>query len=193
MKSLIAILYLTATTIYSQGQNVIDWDGQYKLQLSDFQSKATKIGEGNINSLYSSAKMDFSFQMSSYEFLFTKNFNSKVNNTFIRDASYIISPDEESAQQLLYFAQYEFDLTELYTRNFRKQLYEKKGMFSNASFFQPIYNDLQKEFADRCGLATTETDIGRNSAKLKEMHEQVLEEIQALSEFCKTCKPVRKK
>jgi hypothetical protein len=35
--------------------------------------------------------LDFSLQMSNIEFMFTKNFNSKVSSTFKRDAASIIT------------------------------------------------------------------------------------------------------
>jgi hypothetical protein len=180
-------------TIMCNAQNVIDWDPNFKLQLSDFQASTTEIGDVSIYSLHSSARMDFSFSMSNYEFMFTKNFNSKVNCTFTRDAASLIAPDEEAAESLVKFAQYEFDLSELYARKFRKKLFEGKGAFSSASFFQPIYNDLQKEFVERHAKAAKETDIGRNEARLAEIHFEVLREVDELSEFCKTCRPAKRK
>ncbi len=95
-------------------QKLIDWSLDYKLQLSDFQSSASHIGSGNTFSLRSSAGMSFLFSMSNYEFMFTKNFNSKVSCTFTRNAAILIAPDSIFANQLVNFAQYEFDLTELY-------------------------------------------------------------------------------
>ena len=192
MKKVLPVLLLLSA-ILCNGQNVIDWDPNYKLQLSDFQASTTEVGDVDIYSLHSSAGMDFSFSMSNYEFMFTKNFNSKVNCTFTRDASSLIAPDEEIAGSLLNFAQYEFDLSELYARKFRKKLFESKGAFSSASLFQPIYNDLQKEFVERHARAARETDIGRKAEKLTELHFEVLSGIDELSNFCKTCKPPKRK
>ncbi|MEX2232991.1 MAG: hypothetical protein WD824_12575 [Cyclobacteriaceae bacterium] len=194
MMKLLLVVLLTLPVI-ANAQNVIDWDPNYKLNISDFQSGATAIGEGagNIYSLHSSARMDFSFSMSNYEFMFTKNFNSKVNCTFTRDAASLIAPDEKIAECLLRFARYEFDLSELYARKFRKKLFESKGAFSSASFFRPIFDELQKEYVDRHGNAAKETDIGRNEAKLAELHFEVLGEIDELVEFCKTCKPPKRR
>ena len=173
-------------------QNIIEWSDSTKLTLSDFQSKTSKIG-GNIYSLYSSSKMDFSFSMSNYEFMFTKNFNSKVSCNFTKDAASIIAPDEETANSLVQFAQFDFDLSELYARKFRKKLFEEKGAFSDVSFFHPIYDRLQKEFVEKHTDAVTLTDIGRDNEKLIELHEDVLRQIKELSQFCKTCKPLKQK
>lgn len=137
--------------------------------------------------------MDFSFYMSNAEFMFTKNFNSKVNCTFKRDAALLVAPDSLTAMDLLSFARYEFDLSELYARKFRKKIYEGKGAFSNVSFLQPIYNDIQAEFTKEHTAAAAATDLGRNKETLKELHDEVLKGIQELPDFCKACKPQKKK
>lgn len=189
------LLFLTCLLIASltQAQNKIDWDGKYQLQLSDFQSPASQIGNTTIISLNTTSYIGFSFQMSNAEFLFTKNFNSKVSCSFNRDAASIVAPDSLVATSLLHFARYQFDLSELYARKFRKKLYEEKGAFSDASFFRPIYDTIQKEFTERNTLAEKETSMGTDSAKLKVLHAAVLKEIQQLPDFCKSCKPAKKK
>ncbi len=58
-------------------QDVIEWDGTYQLELTDFRSPATRIGEGSLYSLQSAAGFDFLFHMSQGEFMFTKNFNQQ--------------------------------------------------------------------------------------------------------------------
>jgi len=192
MKRIFILCFLFSfTTVKSQ--NIIDWDGIYKLQLSDFKSTASQIGDVNIYSLACGAAIDFAFHMTSGEFMFTKNFNSKVKCIFNRDASSLVATDTLMALQLLDFARYDFDLTELYARKFRKRLYEEKGAFSDASFFKPVYDDIQREFLERHTLAAKNTDLGRNSEKLSVLHQQVLTEIDELADYCKTCKPSKKK
>ena len=73
-RTLTFLILLTVGTIVSQ--NDINWDGKYKLQLSDFQSQSTQIGDVTIYSLSTSGDFDFSFYMSNLEFAFTKNFNA---------------------------------------------------------------------------------------------------------------------
>ncbi|NID11699.1 hypothetical protein [Fibrivirga algicola] len=187
-----SIAFLLASA-NSQAQNVIEWDEGYTLQFTDFQSKSTKIGQGTTYSLHSTAAMDFSFYMSAYEFMFTKNFNSKVKCTFTRDAAYIIAPDNSTAASLLTFARYEFDLQELYARKFRKRIFEEKGAFSSVNFLQPIYDSLQKELAERHANAGALSDIGIKETELQPLHAAVKQEISELAEFCKTCKPAKKK
>jgi hypothetical protein len=193
MKIFVAVIIIVFSTHILVAQNKIEWDGVYQLKLTDFKSPASKVGATNTYSLHTAAHMDFSFQMSSAEFMFTKNFNSKVTCIFNRDAASLIAPDSVTALQILNFARYEFDLSELYARKFRKRLYEGKGAFSDVNFFKPIYDDVQNEFVNRYSVAADETDLGRNDEKLAALHQQVLKELEAFSEFCKTCKPPKKK
>jgi hypothetical protein len=192
MKRFITLVFC-AFVFFTKGQNTIEWDGIYQLRLSDFQSPATQIGGVTIYSLHSAASFDFAFAMSNGEFMFTKNFNPKVNCTFRRDAASLVAPDSIFANDLLGFARYEFDLAELYARKFRKRLYEEKDAFSDVSFFQPIYDSVHMEFAQRHTIAGKVTDLGRNREKLHELQQEVLNEIQDLSDFCKLCKPTKKK
>lgn len=190
-KIIIALLFFSV--MITNAQNVIDWDGNYKLQLADFQSNTTQIGNINMYSLHTASSMDFMYHMSNAEFMFTKNFNTKVSCTFKRDAASLVAPDSLSAIDLLNFARYEFDLSELYARKFRKKLYEGKGTFSDPGFYQPLYDDIQREYTQRHAEAGKETDLGRNNDKLKELHAEVQKEIQELPDFCKMCKPPKKK
>ena len=175
-------------------QSVFEWTPEYELQLADFQSPQTEINpELTSCSIFLGANMDFSFQMSNYEFMFTKNFNSKVSTTFNKNAAAITAPDLATAEQLVKFGQYSFDLTELYSRKFRKEMYELKGAFSNASFFQPIFKRLQEEMNAESARVLKATDLGRNESLLKQEHKQVILAIEALADFCKECKPPKRK
>lgn len=191
MKKLLCIL-LICTCSATHGQNTIEWDGVYQLQLSDFQSPASQIGDVTIYSLHFPSSIDFSFYMTNGEFMFTKNFNSKVKCVFQRNASSIIAPDSIIALDVLNFGRFTFDLSELYARKLRLRLKEEKNAFSDAGFFRPVFEEIQKEYTERHAQAGKLTDIGRNDEKLKELHQEVLAEIALLSEYCKTCKPKRK-
>ena len=193
MKNIFITILLLLFSCSLQGQNIIEWDGKYQLQLSDFQSPATRIGDGNISLIHSGSSFSFAFHMSNFEFMFAKNFNSKVNNPFNRSAASIVAPDTLTALNLLEFARYTFDLSELYARKFRKRLFEEKKMFSNTDFYLPIFNEVQKEFAERHTLDGKLTELGQNQEKLKELHDEVLREIEMLGDFCRICKPKKQK
>lgn len=176
-----------------QAQNIIEWDGKYELKLSDFQSPTTEIGKGSTYSLFTTSNFDFAFYMSSVEFMTTKNFNGKVSCSFKRDAASLVAPDSLTAYYLLNFARYEFDLAELYARKFRKRLFEEKRVISSAIFIQPIYDQVQKALVERHTTAAKETEIGKNTDSLSILHASVRREIEELADFCKACKPPRRK
>ena len=169
-------------------QNFIDWDGKYVLQLSDFKSPATQIGGTTVSRINSSAGISFSYQMSVAEFMFTKNFNSKVNCRFQPDGAALIAPDSLTAEDLLSYARYEFDLSELYARKFRKRMYEEKAAMSDANFANAIFEEIQNELVARAAVDANATEVGREKQKLAELHLQVKSEIETLADFCKSCK-----
>ncbi|RED95288.1 hypothetical protein [Marinoscillum furvescens] len=189
---LVLILNLSATILF--GQSVVEWAPTFELELTDFQSPQTEINESfKSYSLYSGANIDFSFHMTTGQFMFTKNFNSKVATTFNRSAAVLTAPDSLTAHQLLNFGKYSFDLTELYARRFRKELNECKGAFSDVSFYKPIYEEIQANMNEEHARVLKQTDLGRKSDLLQMEHQQVLSEIEILSDYCKTCKPPKKK
>jgi hypothetical protein len=191
-KALILFLLIQVLTI--NAQNSIEWDGIYQLQLSDFQSKATQIGsEVAVTSINTASSLDFAFMMNNVEFMFTKNFNSKVNCSFQRDAAYLIAPDTITANKLLDFARYEFDLSELYARKLRKEIYEQKGTFSDVSFLKVMYDQIQKQYTEEHATAAKNTNLGLETAKLTALQIEVTKQIQNYPDFCKSCKPPKKK
>lgn len=176
------------------GQSIVDWSPEFELQLNDFQSPQTEINkELSSYFIYSGTAMDFSFQMSGYEFMFTKNFNTKVKTTFNKNAAVITAPDSASAIQLVNFEQYNFDLTELYTRKFRQKMYEKKGTFSNVNFFKPIFDKLNEQMNAESARVLKSIDLGNEEELLTQEHQKVICQIEQLSNFCFECKPPKKK
>ncbi len=187
----IAIFFIAHITY---GQNSIEWSPEIEIQFSDFQSSSTEINESfSIYSIRSGTLVDFAYAMSNAEFMFTKNFNTKVTTIFNKKASYISAPNEEIANQLVKFGQMEFDLAELFARKLRKKLYESKGVFSSADFFKPLYDQIMEEHSDRYNALGKSTDMGRNAEVLVAEREKIKQEIEALSDYCKTCKPPKKR
>lgn len=192
MKFLLALVLVTAA-LSVRSQNIIHWDGIYELNVSDFQATGSQIGSGDIYSFSAGSSFSFAFHMTNGEFMFTKNFNSKVDCTFDRSLSVLIAPDSAIANNIVAFARYEFDLCELYARKLRQRLYDEKGAFSDVSFFRPIYDQTQREYAERRTTAATATELGANKEKLNSLRGEVKSETEALADFCKTCKPPKRK
>ncbi len=193
MKYLLSGILALSALICDAQQHVLDWDGKYQLQLSDFMSPATEIGP-DVISLQTGASIDFAYHnMTQGEFTLARNFNSRVNCRMSKDAASIVAPDSATALNLVKFARFEFDLSELYARKFRQRVFNEKDNAIDAAVFQPIYNDIQREFNIRQTNASKETQLGQNQAALAQLHADVLTEINQLSEFCKECKPKHRK
>lgn len=192
MKQLFFLLIIVIFPITSFSQNQFDWDASRVLTMQDFQSKRSTMSGDKIF-IQSSARMGFEVSMSNYEFMLTKNFNSKVSCTFTPKSAVLIAPDENSAKALIKFAQYQFDVNELYARKFRKLLFENKGTFSDIKFIQPLFETIQEELTDRITEASELTDLGLDTEQLLTLHLKVLDEIEALKDFCKSCKPPKSK
>lgn len=174
----------------SQAQFILEWEEGYDLRLRDFRSDQSEVNPRLASIAFSSGtNLDFAFHMSSAEFMFTKNFNSKVTAEFSPESAVIAAPDTASAMHLLNFGRYSFDLTELYARKFRKEIYEQKKAFSGVSLFQPIYNKLQQEMATEHARVMKETELGSKRDLLQKERDAVRRQISELPDFCKACKP----
>jgi len=186
-----SLLFLSGR--HSHSQNIIEWQPDIVLKLSDFKSPQTSI-DSTINSfsVFSGSQLEFAYQMTNGEYIFTKNFNSKVSTNFHRSTALIIAPDTNTANNLVSVSQYHFDLTELYARKFRKEIFEQKKAFSNPSFFQSIYDRLNNELIMEYQRVVNQSDFGRKGELLKTEHNKVLSKIQEFPDFCKTCKPQKK-
>ena len=191
MKLIISIFIYILSTSFAISQNVIEWNPKYQLQDSDFQA-SRHVGGENI-SVYAACSVGFGYQMNGYQFMFTKNFNSKVTTTFTKNASYILATDTITRNKLLNFARAEFDLSELFARKFRQMMFEKKNAFSDPNFYQKLYEQVNAELAVRISQLTLDTNMGQADIRLQEQHEKILTEINALADFCKECKPKKKK
>ena len=164
MKSIllaVSILFFVQETV---AQNKIEWSADIVIQLSDFQSASTEINETlSTYSVRSGVMLDFSFSMSYYEFMFTKNFNKKVTAIFDKKASYMSAPSIGIANQLVNFGRVEFDLAELSARKFRKKLFESKGAFTNTNFFKPLFDEVIAEQLERYIALGKSTDMGKKN------------------------------
>ncbi len=171
----------------------MEWNPDHKITIDDFKAPQTTIGPAaNAVHVQSGVGIEFALQMNNIEFMFTKNFNPKVVCTFQKEAATLTAPDSLKAKQLIHLIQYDYDLSELYTRKIRKELYENKKTFSNVTFFQPYFDKMIAERNAASSKVYAETDFGTDTLLLEEEHKAVLKEIQKLSDYCKVCKPPKK-
>ena len=113
--------------------------------------------------IQSGANLELGFQMSNFAFMFTKNFNDKISCAFYPKAALLIAKDSVSAERLIKLSQFDFDLTELYARRIRQELFLNKKTFSKANFFEPYYNKMVQERNQISGRVYKESEFGLNS------------------------------
>ncbi|GAB4016576.1 hypothetical protein [Spirosoma koreense] len=189
---MIRILFFAVCLLFIHpilAQDIIEWSPTYQLTRNDFQLKTPNTK--NSQRYYAACQMDFSYQMSNYAFMFTKNFNRFARAIFNRKASWI--DEGPLVDRLLEMAQLDFDLVELYTRQFRKRMYEEKRAFSDGNFYQQAVNETQRHYSERLAEIVKITDSGQSETRTREIHEQIVRELNELNEFCKDCKPAKKK
>ncbi len=194
MKKILFSLTLCLANLYAFAQNEIEWSPNVQLTLEDFQSPSTEINPAfNSVSLSGGSSLSFAIAMSSLEFMLTKNFNSKVSCVFYKNTAMVVAPDTANAMQLVNFEMYCFNLSELYARKMRRKLHEEKRVFSNLSYFEPIYNSYQLSLNSRKTATQKLTEFGAKADLLAQENGRVLAEIETLADFCKTCTPPKKK
>jgi len=189
------LLILLLLSSFAIGQeSKIEWSPNYQIQIDDFKPSRVDINQSiTAISVSSGVMVDFAVQMSNIEFMFTKNFNAKLVCSFNKESASITAPDSLKAGKLLKLVQFDFDLSELYTRKMRKELFENKKMFSNVTFFQPYFDKMNAARNKISSEIYTASNFGENSTFLEKEHAAIKEEINLLSDFCKECKPPKKR
>jgi hypothetical protein len=192
-KILFGILLAVTFVQYGQSKRV-EWKPNYAFTLSDFENTGTRIDSRMEKTLLQPGILiELGFQMSGVEFMFTRNFNEKVTCLFDKGTAIFMAQNQIQVEQMLQLATFDFDLSELYARKIRKALFENKKTFSEASFFKPIYDELIAERNARSSRVYLESDFGILTKVLEQEHATVKAGIEELADYCKSCKPPKKK
>ncbi len=193
MRLLLTVLSLVfASSAFAQ--NKLLWSADYELTLSDFRSPATRI-DSALNQIYlmPGTTTEFGFQMSTYEYMATRNFDDKVSASFTPATAAIKAPDAAAAQRLLDYERYQFDLAELCVRKMRRTMYDNKKVFSDFSLFEPIFQRYHHEMEVEAARVNEATNFGENAELLAEERSKVRAEIETMPDFCYACKPEKVK
>jgi hypothetical protein len=180
MKILIFIFYFFSTiTLFGQNatdDNLVLWSSTRKLTIDDFGIK-TKNNETNP----SFAQFSIEYQVSGFSFM-SKKFNKKVRNYLIKSASTIDTTSNVTAS--IRYQQTLFDICEIYTRKFRKELKEnKKKIISGTEFINGLNQEAMTNFSNRRVEYDRDTNFGLNSEKQIEWENIIRKELNDLKEF----------
>jgi hypothetical protein len=176
---ILIILVLPFNFLFGQtvpDDNLVFWSSTRKLKAADFVIK-TKTGETSP----SFAQFSIDYKISGFDFM-TKNFNKKVRNYLIKSASWIDTTTDVSIS--LRYQQTLFDISEIYTRQFRKSLKEnRKKIASGTQFIEGLDQKAMTDFSNRRVSYARETNFGRTSDKQAEWEFQIQKELNELKEF----------
>lgn len=182
----IFLLFLSFKTFAQNGK--VQWDSNYKISLSDFQSPQTKLNAKGLFFLNFPAEIELAYEMSEREFKKAKDFNGVVVCVFNTTDASIMAQDEGSAKLLVNFAQFSFDLSELYARKLRKAILEERSKHANDEYVPSLYDTVQEQLNNRYADAMQKTGMGINSKELERLHTEVAAELRMLEQYCKQCK-----
>ena len=155
--------------------NLIFWSATKKLTVDNF---GIKLSSQNSPSF---AQFSVDFQVNGFGFM-TKNFNKKVRNYLIVSASWIDTTNH--VLESLRYQQTLFDICEIYTRQFRKELKEnRKRIASGTKFVDELNQRNTTDFANRRVVYDKETNYGSLIDKQLTWEKQIQKELEVLKDY----------
>lgn len=115
---LFLLFFIVAFGQTNPSDNYLSWSSTRKLTIEDFVIKTA-----NLQTTPSFAQFNVDYHVSGFDFM-AKNFKKKVHNYIIKSASWIDTTF--NVVQSLKYQQTLFDICEIYTRRFRKELKDNR-------------------------------------------------------------------
>lgn len=165
---------------FRKHEKEIAWTANRKLTWEDFKGSPKSISNSNAAA---QTYCGFGFQ-TNYVTVITK---AKIftKNTFTCNLSWV-RPDQRDRADLLEHEQGHFDLSEVYTRQLRKKLEEKKlTVFNLNTDANIIFKDVYALYLDRQELYEKETNYGLNRQKQIEWTTTISRELSGLNSYTK--------
>ena len=183
MKTGIITLILLQIYCLAFGQKLEDgkirWNENLKLELADFK---IKTDSKSIEPVFSQFTL-MSNPISHLE-LFKRNFNKKVENIFMGNASWIDTTKTEQLERQLEFQQIQFDLSEIQARTLRKKiLLNKKKLRSQGNYINQLMNELTTEFSNRRLELFEQTKSWTDREGIDKWTIKIKEELEELNEY----------
>ena len=178
MKFLYLLIGVLAINVCNSqtSQDHILWHESRKLTINDFAIKnSLTAGSGSF------AQFSMNYQLKGFD-VFTKNFNKKVENRMIGSASWLDTTSNVS--QALLYQQTLFDLSEIYTRKFRKALKEeRKRLIKNLKLAEDLNDNIMTEFSKRRLEYSQDTNFGLDSTRQMLWQNSIKSELSDLAQF----------
>nr|WP_319512639.1 hypothetical protein [uncultured Draconibacterium sp.] len=185
------ILLLSITILLSVAagaQNLIEWSADYQLTKDDFQAEAPNSGQMQT----ASGSFYVEYETGGLNLVMNRNMNENVSCYFQKDASYIDEGTEEATARLIRYQQLIFNLYEIQARNLRKKFFEeRKTMLTKGP--SELHQQAYADHAKLLSQVESDTFNGTLDSEIDKWMKWSLEELDNLGDFCKTCKPKKKK
>ena len=192
MKKLKTLLLCTIFLTSLNGQEKILWTNDIVISEDAFKDTPPNLQADDLQEFKFHTAFDFAYQMTTAQFAFTKNFNRYVEAFYIPQYSWMESG--ELTEDIILYSNLLFDISELYARKFRKSLYEAKKFGSSPDFFLKCYDEVQNDYVKYTSEIASKLRTSREWAEIiNEYSLEVQKEIDALFEYCYSCKPQKKK
>ncbi|MFD0993059.1 hypothetical protein [Tenacibaculum geojense] len=175
----LCLLIITINTIAQEtNPNHKIWSETDHLKIDDFQLKI----ENNSNRILES-QFTINYESQGFDFL-KRNLNHRVQNIFIKNASWIDVSKTDDIQYYLDYHQVQFDLSEVYARELRKSLlFNKKKISRGFSEVKKLHDEILAELAIERTKLNNDTNFGNDKEKLKVWKKNIQNKLVALYEF----------
>ena len=185
-KYIYIFLLLQPFSVFAQDE--LHWSEDYNLTVSDYEAQAPN--NGNLQTV--SGTFYVAYEMGGINLITTRNLNKNVSCYFQKDASYIDKGDKADTKLMLRYQQLIFNLYEIQARNLRRKFFDERTRLLTKG---PgvLHQEALAEHEKLLTKVENETNDGHRSEVITEWLIWTEGELENLSDFCKTCKPRKKK
>lgn len=178
-------LLLLPFSVFSQ--NELHWSDDYHLAVSDYKAQAQN--SGNVQTV--SGTFYVAYEMGGLNLITNRNLNKYVSCYFQKDESYIDKGNKADTKLMLRYQQLIFNLYEIQARNLRRKLFDERTRLLTKGV-SVLHQESLAEHNKLLKQVEEETNKGLRSEVISEWIIWAEEELEKLSDFCKTCKPRKK-
>jgi hypothetical protein len=188
MYKIIAVIAFVIIASGLKAQNKIEWSDDYEFSESDFQAEAPNSrAMQTVLGSYSVV-----FQVSGYNIVASRNLNKYVSCYFQKDASYLDDGDSIAIAELLRYQKLTFDIYELNARYLRQRFFnERKRVLLEGT--SKLREEVSAEHSRLLARVDKETKHGNDTYRVRKWELWIKSELERLGDFCKECRPVKKK
>lgn len=187
-KTILLLFHVLTISFVSGAQNIIEWSADIQLSENDFQAQAPNRGQMQT----ASGSFFVEYELGGLNLVLNRNLNENVSCYFKKDESYIDDGTKEATARLLRYQQLIFNLYEIQARNIRKKFFEERKILLTKGP-AVLHQEAYQEHTKLLTKVKDETYNGTLDLEIDNWMMWSLNELEKLNDFCKSCKPQKKK